>query len=219
MDRVLQGDFRYPGPRGTVPCGQERCGSSASLLRLRKPSLGRSEVGSGLHPLPWAVGLACGDPQEARAAASLPAAHINDCALGPEACAAATAAPTAWVTRPAPRSRTTLERGPLCGGTSPSLLLPTDVDECALNASLCDHGQCRNSPGSYTCSCPQGFTFRQDTETCEGTASGHASHSACARTGCTHTCLDIHAVGGLCTNGHMQAESLCVPLFTHTRDM
>ena len=43
---------------------------------------------------------------------------------------------------------------------------PADVDECALQ-SPCDHNAtCTNSPGSYTCTCNEGYTG--DGRTCTG---------------------------------------------------
>ena len=43
-----------------------------------------------------------------------------------------------------------------------------DIDECSLNADLCDHGRCINYPGGYRCHCDMGFTGRDQEQQCVG---------------------------------------------------
>ena len=39
------------------------------------------------------------------------------------------------------------------------ITFPTDVNECALGIDACsDVADCFNTPGSYNCQCPQGYT-------------------------------------------------------------
>lgn len=52
--------------------------------------------------------------------------------------------------------------------TSPciSLCLSPDIDECR-SGRVCQFG-CVNTPGSYYCTCPEGYTLRTNGRTCEG---------------------------------------------------
>lgn len=47
-------------------------------------------------------------------------------------------------------------------GTIPFL---TDVDECT-TAGRCQHGECANTRGGYTCVCPDGFLLDSSRSSC-----------------------------------------------------
>lgn len=51
----------------------------------------------------------------------------------------------------------------------PHVLLPTaDVNECKAFPSLCVHGACRNTVGSFRCSCAGGFALDAQGRNCTG---------------------------------------------------
>lgn len=52
--------------------------------------------------------------------------------------------------------------GPDASGVTPFLV---DVDECA-TAGRCQHGQCANTHGGYTCVCPDGFLLDSSRSSC-----------------------------------------------------
>lgn len=44
----------------------------------------------------------------------------------------------------------------------------SDIDECSLNPTLCENGQCLNYGGSYKCECDMGFAPEDSERTCVG---------------------------------------------------
>ena len=44
---------------------------------------------------------------------------------------------------------------------------PVDIDECTNGVAQCSH-ICHNKPGSFQCSCLDGFKLTADNQTCDG---------------------------------------------------
>lgn len=41
-----------------------------------------------------------------------------------------------------------------------------EIDECALMPTMCTHGRCMNTPGSFECQCDRGYIYDQDSHQC-----------------------------------------------------
>ena len=48
-----------------------------------------------------------------------------------------------------------------------SIPFPSDIDECLVNSSLCDHN-CTNTVGSYECVCDERYELVPGTGQCKG---------------------------------------------------
>lgn len=47
-------------------------------------------------------------------------------------------------------------------------LFVTDIDECLTIVGICGEGNCLNTKGSYSCTCPDGFTSTDRRSGCQG---------------------------------------------------
>ena len=55
-----------------------------------------------------------------------------------------------------------------CSTTALTVVLSTDVDECAEGTHNCSN-LCVNTPGGFQCGCPVGYQLSKSGLTCEGT--------------------------------------------------
>lgn len=53
----------------------------------------------------------------------------------------------------------------------------SDINECKMFPSLCTHGKCRNTIGSFKCRCDSGFALDSEERNCTGKLRGYLYHS------------------------------------------
>ncbi len=86
-----------------------------------------------------------------------------------------------------------------------TLFVPVDVNECATENGGCYH-YCRNTLGSYRCSCERGFTLGDNGKSCIGESSMHmmkaASSCVCV---CVCVCVQVAACVCVCVCMHVCA--------------
>lgn len=58
----------------------------------------------------------------------------------------------------------------------------TDIDECQASNGGCDHF-CKNTVGSFDCSCKKGFKLLTDEKSCQGMCMGRQKKSKINKTG------------------------------------
>lgn len=59
----------------------------------------------------------------------------------------------------------------LCGMVPGAIMNPItnhteEIDECALMPTMCTHGRCMNTPGSFECQCDRGYVYDEDSHQC-----------------------------------------------------
>lgn len=61
----------------------------------------------------------------------------------------------------------------LCGSQPGQIMDPmtnasVEIDECILMPTMCNHGSCLNTPGSFECQCNRGFVYDVVSHQCIG---------------------------------------------------
>nr|CAI5820598.1 unnamed protein product [Callosobruchus analis] len=127
----------------------------------------------------------------------------------------------------------------LCGARPGQIVNPitnetVEIDECELMPSMCKHGQCVNTPGSFECMCRSGYVYDENSHQCID--DNECLRNPCggaAQCGYKHgytmmDCVDINECvdkPGICQNGECKNlegsfQCICESGFklTSTRD-
>ncbi|KAL5004007.1 hypothetical protein ScPMuIL_017463 [Solemya velum] len=80
-------------------------------------------------------------------------------------------------------------------------LILEDIDECEELPDICMHGQCRNTFGSYQCTCPDGYTLDADGHECVDIDECALDPALCGLGTCINTKGDYNCI---CPDGYME---------------